>query len=72
MTSCDSFGVEHIPNEINKYINNRNIISNVFKIQVYNQIMCVYFCVEFIDSMSNRECLTDFTYLFISNYQRKP
>ena len=56
MTSCGSFGVEHIPNEINKYINNRNIISNVFKIQVYNQIMCVYFCVEFIDSMSNREC----------------
>lgn len=72
MTSCDSFGVEHIPNEINKYINNRNIISNIFKIQVYNQIMCVYFCVEFIDSMSNRECLADFIYLFISNYQRKP
>ena len=71
MTSCDSFGVEHIPNEINKYINNRNIISNVFKIQVYNPIMHGHFCVGFIDFILNRECLADFTYLFISNNQRK-
>ena len=30
-----------------------------------------HFCVGFIDFMLNRECLADFTYLFISNNQRK-
>ena len=28
----DSFGIEHIPKEINKFINN-NIESNIFRIQ---------------------------------------
>ena len=26
----DSFGVEHIPKEIEKFINNKNIITNIF------------------------------------------
>ena len=29
----DSFGVEHIPEEINKFIGNNDIKSNVFRIQ---------------------------------------
>ena len=28
-----SFGAEHIPNEIKKFINNKNIISNIFRLQ---------------------------------------
>ena len=35
----DSFGIEHIPKEINKFINN-NIESNIFRIQAYDSIMC--------------------------------
>ena len=35
----DSFGVEHIPKEINKFIRNE-IKSNIFRIQAYNSIMC--------------------------------
>ena len=36
----DSFDVEHIPKEINKFINN-DIKSNIFRIQAYDSIMCV-------------------------------
>ena len=42
----DSFGVEHIPKEIKAFINNnKNIITNIFRIQAYNSIMCAYFCI---------------------------
>ena len=43
----DSFDIEHIPNEINKFIGNKNSISNIFRIQAYDSIMCGYFCIEF-------------------------
>ena len=43
----DSFGIEHIPKEINKFINN-DIKSNIFRIQAYDSIMGGYFCIEFI------------------------
>ena len=39
----DSFGIEHIPKEINKFINNNNIESNIFRMQAYDSIMCGYF-----------------------------
>ena len=35
VTCFDSFGVEHIPKEIKIFINNKNIISNIFRIQAY-------------------------------------
>ena len=37
----DSFGVEHIPKEIKKFIGNKNIITNISRIQTYDSIMCV-------------------------------
>ena len=43
----DSFGVEHIPKEIKKYMGNKNITTNVFRVQAYDSAMCVYFCIEF-------------------------
>ena len=39
----DSFGAEHIPKEINKFIGNSDIKSNIFRIQAYDSIMCGYF-----------------------------
>ena len=33
VTYFDSFGVEHIPKEIKRFINNKNIIANLFRIQ---------------------------------------
>ena len=35
-----SFGLEHIPKEIKKFIGNKNIITNIYEIQAYNSIMC--------------------------------
>ena len=35
ITYLDSFGVEHIPKEIMKFIGNKNIITNIFRIQAY-------------------------------------
>ena len=36
----DSFGVEHIPKEINKFISNKEIKANIFRLQAYDSIMC--------------------------------
>ena len=35
VTYFDSFGVEHIPKEIKRFINNKNIRTNIFRIQAY-------------------------------------
>ena len=32
----DSFGVEDIPKEIKKFLNNKNIITDIFRIQAYD------------------------------------
>ena len=53
VTYFDSFGVEHIPKEIIKFMENRNIKTNIFRIQAYDSIMCGYFCIGFIDFMFN-------------------
>ena len=45
----DSFGIEHIPKEINNFIGNKKIKASIFKIQAYDSIMCGYFCIEFIN-----------------------
>ena len=62
----DSFGVEHIPKEINKFIRN-DIKSSIFRIQAYGSIMCGYFCIKFINYMLKGEKLLDYTNLFSPN-----
>ena len=66
----DSFGIEHIPKEINKFINN-DIKSNIFRIQAYDSIMCGYFCIEFINYMLKGKTLLDYTNLFCPNDFKK-
>ena len=36
VTYFDSFGDEHTPKEIKKFIGNKNIITNIYRIQAYN------------------------------------
>ena len=60
----DSYGVEHIPEEIKDFIGNKIIKANIFRIQENNSIMCGYFCIGFIDFMLAGKKLTDFTTLF--------
>ena len=63
----DGFGVEHIPEEIIKLIENRNIKTNIFRIQAYDSIMCGYFYIAFIDFMLKGKNLTEYTNLFSPN-----
>ena len=44
----DSSGVEHIPKEIKKFIGNKNIITNIYRISAYDSIMCGYFCMDLL------------------------
>ena len=67
----DSFGIEHIPKEINKFIGNNNIKSNIFRIQAYDSIICGYFCIEFINYMLKGKKLLNYTNLFLPNDFRK-
>ena len=46
---------------------NKNIKTNTFRIQAYDSMMCVYFCIGFIDFMFNRKTLTEYTNLFSPN-----
>ena len=63
----DSFGVEHIPKEIKRFIGNKNIITNIYRIQAYNSIMCGYFCIGIIDFLLKGKSLLDYTNLFSPN-----
>ena len=67
----DSFGIEHIPNEIDKFTGNRNIISNIVRLQTYDSIMCGYYCIEFINYMLKGKTLLDYTNLFSPNDFKK-
>ena len=75
VTYFDSFGVEHIPKEIETFIDHpspsalqiKNITTNIFRMQAYDSIMCGYFCIAFIDFMLAGKTLTEFTNLFSPN-----
>ena len=64
ITYFDSFAVEHIPKEITAFIKNKNVKTNIFRIQAYDSVMCGYFCVGFIDFMFKGNSLTEYTNLF--------
>ena len=70
----DSFHVEYILKEIKKVINhtsqNKKIISNIFRIQANDSVMCGYFCTGFTDFILAGKKLTDYRNLF-STYDLK-
>ena len=67
VTYFDSFGVEHIPKEIMKFTAHKKIITNIYRMQAYDSIMCGYFCIGFINFMFNGKSLTHYTNLFSPN-----
>ena len=67
VTYFASFGVEHISKEIKKFIRNKNIRTNISRIQAHDSIMCKYFCIGFIDFMLKGQSLLDYTNLFSPN-----
>ena len=48
-----------MPQEIKAFIGNKNIKTNIFRIQAYDSIMCWYFCIGFINYMLNGKTLTE-------------
>ena len=66
----DSFGVEHIKKQIKKLIGNKNIITNVYRIQEYDSTICGYFSIGFVDFMLKGKTLLDYTNLLsLSDYK---
>ena len=51
VTYFDSFGVKYIQKEIEKFIGNKNITSNINRIQGNDSITLGYFCIGFIGFM---------------------
>ena len=84
ITYFDSFGVELIPKEIKRFVNNnnnnnnnsnnnnnKNIKTNILRIQAYDSTMCGYFCIGFIGFMLAEKILTEYTNLFSPNMFKK-
>ena len=64
-------GVENIPKEIKKFIGNKNVVTNIYRIQEYDSIMCGYFCIGFIDFVLKGKSLLEYTNLFSSSDYKK-
>ena len=47
VTCFDSFRAQYIPKDIEKFIGNKNMKTNIYMIQSNDSIMC-YFCIGFI------------------------
>ena len=60
----NSFGVGYFPEEIKEFVENKNKIANIFRVQANNSVMCGYFCIGFIDFMLAGKKLTNFTNIF--------
>ena len=63
--------VEYISKEIKRYVRNKNIMTNIYRIQTYNSIMCGYFCIGFIDFMLKGKSLLEYINLVSPNDYEK-
>ena len=67
----NSFGVEHISKEIRKLIGNKNVRTNIYRMQAYDSIMCGYFSIGFIDFILKGKSLLEYANLFSPNDYKK-
>ena len=47
VTYFNGLGLEHMTKEIKKFIGNKNIVTNIYRVQAYDSVMCGYFCIGF-------------------------
>ena len=59
--------VWNIPKESWKFIENSNIVTNIYRIQSYDSIMRRYFCTGISDFILKGKSLLDYTNLFSFN-----
>ena len=60
----DSFGVEHVPEEIKELFGNKNTKVHIFRVQPNDSVVCRYFCIGFIDLLLAGKTLTGYTNFF--------
>ena len=60
----DSFRVEYVPKETERFIGHKNIKTNILRMQANNLIMFEYFCIGFIDFMFAGKTLINFISCF--------
>ena len=46
-------------------------MTNIFRVQAYDSVMCEYICIGFINFTLKGKSLTDFTNLFLPNNFKK-
>ena len=71
ITYIDSFGVEHIPKKIRKFIRNKNVATNIYRVKTYDSIMCGCFCIRFIDCILKSKRLLECKNSFSPNGYQK-
>ena len=71
VTCFDSSGVELIPKGIKKFIGNKDVVTNIYRVQTYDSIMCEYFCIGFIDFILKGKSLLEYPNLFSPNDYEK-
>ena len=55
-----------------KFIGNKNVLTNISRIQAYDSIICRYFCFRLIDLMLEGQSLIDYRNLFsLINMKKK-
>ena len=62
---------DNVPKEIEMFIDKSIVVTNIFRTQAYDSIMCGYFCIEFIDFMLKVKTLIKYTNLFSPNDFKK-
>ena len=67
----DSSGVELIPKEIKKFIGNKDVVTNIYRLQTCDSIMREYFRIVFIDFILKGKSLLEYTNLFSPNDYEK-
>ena len=71
VTYFDSSGVKYVPKEIKRFIVNKNITTDIYRIQANASITCGYFCIVFIYFMVKGKSLLDYTNLSSANEYEK-
>ena len=71
VTYANSFRGEYFPKETEKFIDHKNIITNIYKTQAYDSIICRYIFIGLIDFILKGKSLLEYANLFSPNkYER--
>ena len=71
VTFFHRFRLEHIPKDIRKFNENKNVKTNIYRMQAYDSVICGYLCIGFIDSKLKGKILLGYTNLVSFNEYKK-